>query len=229
MRIRSTASPVAVIAASDLRAEPNDDANSPGTIGGYGIRFEEIAGPWRLMFGGELYEIISRDATITHFRNNAQVYWQHKSDQILGSEATGRATFRRDSQGYFYQARMIDTGYARDAYTAIEAGEVRDSSFGFDVPTGGEEILTAQESGIQELIDREGEAGWVLLARVNEIILHETSPVSRGAYAGASVGVRADDEQESRCRAFLESRGEKQQAARARQLAFAQRRRLALR
>ena len=190
MRIRQTNSPVEVLAGADVRAESDADGMN---IGGYAIRFEQPTMLGRLMFDDtvEIWEVMAGDLRLAHFRDNAQVLNQHRPDQILADEATNTASFNQDSSGYYYRAELDPSvSYAVDAYRNIASRKVKDSSFGFLPKPDGERLLAGDDLP-QDLQDREAAEGVkIYLWRVEDIVFYEASPVSRGAYSGASVGVR---------------------------------------
>lgn len=75
-------------------------------------------------------------------RNNIFLFNNHNSDQILASTRSGTLKLSEDSRGLRVEARLANTTVGRDVAELVRSGIVGGMSFGFSVPSGGDEWNT---------------------------------------------------------------------------------------
>ena len=110
-------------------------------------------------------------------RNDIKLLWNHESGTVLGSTRAGTLRLEEDNVGLRVSADLPDTQAGRDAAYLIKRGDVDAMSFGFSVPKGGDEWVSADERVL------------------NSVRLFETSIVAFPAYAqtAGSTAVRGLD------------------------------------
>jgi len=110
-------------------------------------------------------------------RNDVKLLWNHDSGTVLGSTRAGTLRLEEDNVGLRVSADLPDTQAGRDAAYLIKRGDVDSMSFGFSVPKGGDEWVSANERVL------------------NSVRLFETSIVAFPAYAqtAGSTAVRGLD------------------------------------
>jgi Escherichia/Staphylococcus phage prohead protease len=102
-------------------------------------------------------------------------FFQHNDTQVLGSTANGTLRLSEDSRGLRYEIDPPDTQAGRDIVELIRRGDVRGSSFGFKVRSGGQTMRRNGDHFVRELRSLE---------------LLDVSPVTAGAYPAASVDLQ---------------------------------------
>lgn len=96
----------------------------------------------------------------------------HDPAKVLGRTRSGTLKLSEDSRGLAFTIDLPDTGAARDVLALVERGDAGGMSFGFTVPSGGDE-----RSGNRRTL--------------RSIVLHEISVVtSFPAYAATTVEAR---------------------------------------
>jgi HK97 family phage prohead protease len=140
---------------------------------GDGMTFEGYAAVWDspsepLPFT----EVIQRGAfaKTLRARNDIKLLWNHDKGEILGSSRAGTLTLIEDEVGLFARAVFPDTTRGRDTAELVRRGDVDSMSFGFSVPSGGDEW--SQDGATRVL---------------KSVRLHEISLVAWPAY-GATAG-----------------------------------------
>jgi HK97 family phage prohead protease len=110
-------------------------------------------------------------------RNDIKLLWNHESGTVLGSTRAGTLRLEEDNVGLRVSADLPDTQAGRDAAYLIKRGDVDAMSFGFSVPKGGDEWVSADERVL------------------NSVRLFETSIVAFPAYeqTAGSTAVRGLD------------------------------------
>jgi len=124
-------------------------------------------------------------------RNDVKLLWNHDTGTVLGSTRAGTMTMTEDSHGLLIEAKLPDTQAGRDLATLIKRGDVNAFSFGFRVPTGGDEWPSADQR---------------ILKRVN---IFEASVVAFPAYTSTigTASVRAMSELADKISRLAEIRG----------------------
>jgi HK97 family phage prohead protease len=72
-------------------------------------------------------------------RNDIKLLWNHDSGTVLGSTRAGTLRLYQDERGLKVSAQFPNTTAGRDAAELIRRGDVDSMSFGFSVPSGGDE------------------------------------------------------------------------------------------
>jgi HK97 family phage prohead protease len=72
-------------------------------------------------------------------RNDIKLLWNHDTGSVLGSTRAGTMKLYQDGTGLRVSARIANTTAGRDAAELIRRGDVDSMSFGFSVPSGGDE------------------------------------------------------------------------------------------
>lgn len=78
-------------------------------------------------------------------RNEIKMLWNHDSGSILGSTRAGTLRLEEDSYGLRVTADLPDTQLGRDTAYLLKRADVQSMSFGFSVPKGGDEWVSANE------------------------------------------------------------------------------------
>jgi HK97 family phage prohead protease len=72
-------------------------------------------------------------------RNDIKFLWNHDAGEILGSTRAGTMTLREDANGLRVDGILPNTSRGRDVAELLRRGDVDSMSFGFSVPSGGDE------------------------------------------------------------------------------------------
>jgi HK97 family phage prohead protease len=72
-------------------------------------------------------------------RNDIKLLWNHDTGTVLGSSRAGTLSLIEDERGLKVRADLPNTTAGRDAAELLRRGDVDSMSFGFSVPTGGDE------------------------------------------------------------------------------------------
>jgi uncharacterized protein len=109
-------------------------------------------------------------------RNNVAMLLNHDSSLVLATTRSGSARITEDERGLLVDADLPPTTYGRDLSVMMQRGDVASMSFGFTVPTGGDEW---RDDGNRRVL--------------NEVRLHEVSVVTFPAYPETVATVRSTD------------------------------------
>ena len=107
----------------------------PPRITGYAAVFYRADDPSTEFRLGEIFaERIERGAfDKTLERGDVAALFSHRHDQVLGHTQSGTLRLSIDDRGLKYEIDPPDTQLGRDVVTSIRRGDIRGSSFGFDV------------------------------------------------------------------------------------------------
>lgn len=156
---------------SELRAETVDGA---ARLIGYGAVWDRTAEIWQ-----GFNEIVRRGAfKKTMKEGDARALWNHApgsgSVGVLGRVSSGTLRLEEDDKGLRYEVDLPDTSVSRDLQVLLERGDIRESSFAFDVIR--ENILYSEDGDqTRELL---------------EVELFDVSPVAYPAYADTEAELR---------------------------------------
>ena len=149
--------------------------DNTGTVSGYGAVFNSPS----LLLSGGFIETVSPGAFKKSLNERGTqtskedifAYWNHNSDIVLGSKRAGTLRLKEDETGLAYEIDMdLRSQEVRDKYYTVQRGNVSSSSFGFDVPKGGDQwVLPKNEDDPVQRVLR-------------SVRLHEVSIVSTPAY-----------------------------------------------
>ena len=112
---------------SDFRSIDGQDA--PRALTGYAMVWDKAShqfgsGDWAFE------EVISRDVEISKLPGeDIRSFWNHDDGLIIAREANGSLIVEKDDYGLRVTITPVDTQYARDMFTAIDAGLISGMSF----------------------------------------------------------------------------------------------------
>jgi len=78
-------------------------------------------------------------------RNDVKLLWNHDTSIVLGSTRAGTLRLMEDDRGLLVEADLPMTQAGKDAAISIQRGDVTAFSFGFRIPSGGDEWANANE------------------------------------------------------------------------------------
>jgi HK97 family phage prohead protease len=78
-------------------------------------------------------------------RNDVKLLWNHDTSVVLGSTRAGTLRLMEDDRGLLVEADLPMTQAGKDAAISIQRGDVTAFSFGFRIPSGGDEWANANE------------------------------------------------------------------------------------
>ena len=119
-------------------------------------------------------------------RRNTFFLVGHSYDRAIADMSSGTLTVKHTAAAVEIEAVLPDPdrmpSWVRDAVLAVEGGQLRGISPGFQVPVKGGE----------RLVPEPGNPG-VMIREVTDAVAFEYSLVARPAYSGTDVAARADD------------------------------------
>lgn len=150
-------------------------SNEAGVIEGYAAVFDsesENLGGFR--------EVVRRTAfdRALKERQNVVARGHHRSEYALGTIDSGHLKLEVDERGLKYTVTPVQTTTARDTAELIRAGIIKQSSFAFSVPVGGDRWEGRASDGLplRELVD---------------VDLVDVAPVIGPAYEATVVSARS--------------------------------------
>ena len=126
------------VAVQDLEIRQEGDGM---TLRGYAAVFNSPSQP--LPFIETIQPGAFRDSLKS--RNDVKLLWNHDTGTVLGSTRAGTLRLMEDERGLMVEADLPDTQAGRDAAYLIKRGDVTAFSFGFRIPSGGDEWANANE------------------------------------------------------------------------------------
>jgi HK97 family phage prohead protease len=145
--------------------EVREDAEGM-TFEGYAAIFDSPSEPLPFI------ERIKRGAfnrSLTKARNDIKLLWNHDTSAVLGSTRAGTLKLVEDNRGLKVTATLPNTSLGRDAAVLLKRGDVDSMSFGFSVPSGGDDW---NEDGSERVL--------------KSVRLHEVSIVAFPAYTSTA-------------------------------------------
>ena len=136
------------------------------TFEGYAAIFDSPSEPLPFI------ERIKRGAfnrSLTKARNDIKLLWNHDTSAVLGSTRAGTLKLVEDNRGLKVTATLPNTTLGRDAAVLLKRGDVDSMSFGFSVPSGGDDW---NEDGSERVL--------------KSVRLHEVSIVAFPAYTSTA-------------------------------------------
>ena len=120
-------------------------------------------------------------------RRNTHLLVGHSYDKACADMRSGSLKVRHTRQAVEIEAELPpesrQPSWVRDAVLAVEGGQLRGISPGFQVPAG---------KGGERLVPEPGNPG-VMVREITDAVVFEYSLVARPAYASTEVDARADD------------------------------------
>ena len=155
----------------EMSTRSGDDGNI--YLEGYFARYDDV-----YHIADNATESIARGAFAESCKGDVRALYNHNTDIILGRTSAGTLTLRDTDVGLWgcITINQNDT-QAMDAYHRILRGDITGCSFGFEIPSDGQET-TVREDGSEH---------WTI-TRVDP--LYEVSPVVFPAYEATSIEAR---------------------------------------
>ena len=72
-------------------------------------------------------------------RNDIKILWNHDTGSVLGSTRAGTLSLTEDNYGLKVRATLPNTQLGRDTAELVRRGDIDSMSFGFSVPSGGDD------------------------------------------------------------------------------------------
>lgn len=126
------------IRVAEIRAEaPPADGEKALILSGRPVVYES---PTQINdIGGSYIEIITRGALDGADIGDVRLLVGHDASRIPLARTPRTMSLERDADGLTFRAQLPDTEAGREAYQAVERGDIRGLSFAFTVPDGGDE------------------------------------------------------------------------------------------
>lgn len=186
----------------EFRAAAKHDDTEPSdgrTLDGYAAVFDQDTeiNSWE----GRFIETMKKGAfrkTLRENKGRIQMQYDHGRDFRVGTIPIGAyERLEEDDHGLHVVGRLFDNDLVEPIRQAIEGGAIQGMSFKFRVLRDEWRDAKGKLVKPEELLDllwsNDPERG-PLRRTIKEVALAEAGPVSTPAYAGTSVGVRADEE-----------------------------------
>ena len=156
---------------------------APGALAWQVREFEKLQAQAAEAVGKAVDEVLA-DALE---RRNTFLLIGHSYDRSVADMISGTLAVKHTAAAVEIEAALPDAdrmpSWVRDAVLAVEAGQLRGISPGFQVPAKGGE----------RLIPEAGNPG-VMIREIQDAVAFEYSLVARPAYSGTDVAARADDQ-----------------------------------
>lgn len=126
------------IRVTEIRAEaPPADGEKALILSGRPVVYES---PTQINdIGGSYIEIITRGALDGADIGDVRLLVGHDASRIPLARTPRTMSLERDADGLTFRAQLPDTEAGREAFQAVERGDIRGLSFAFTVPDGGDE------------------------------------------------------------------------------------------
>lgn len=126
------------IRVTEIRAEaPPADGEKALILSGRPVVYES---PTQINdIGGSYIEIITRGALDGEDIGDVRLLVGHDATRIPLARTPRTMSLEVDADGLTFRAQLPDTEAGREAYQAVERGDIRGLSFAFTVPDGGDE------------------------------------------------------------------------------------------
>ncbi len=172
METRTTERKVSLKRASD---------DSPAVATGYAAVFYREGDPgtqYEIDWGfGKFRERVAPGAFTRGLKGKHDVVakFNHDSNYVLGRESNGTLRIKEDDVGLLYEVDLPDTTVGRDLAFSLERGDVKGSSFAFNIAPGG---------STREYRDEE------MIVTLTDLDVGDVGPVTNPAYGSSSSGLR---------------------------------------
>ena len=126
------------IRVAEIRAEaPPADGEKALILSGRPVVYESATEITDI--GGSYIEIIRRGALDGTDLSDVRLLVGHDASRIPLARTPRTMSLEVDADGLTFRAQLPDTEAGREAYQAVERGDIRGLSFAFTVPAGGDE------------------------------------------------------------------------------------------
>ena len=150
-------------------------------------RFEELNAEMNQMMKGVVDQVRLELLTEELERRNTHLLIGHSYDKAVADTRTGNLTVTHTRAAVEIEAELPSESrqpsWVKDAVLAVEGGQLRGISPGFQVPAG---------KGAERLVPEPGNPS-VMIREILDAVAYEYSLVARPAYASTEVDARADD------------------------------------
>ena len=155
----------------EMSTRSGDDGNI--YLEGYFARYDDV-----YHIADNATESIARGAFAESCKGDVRALYNHNTDIILGRTSAGTLTLRDTDVGLWgcITINQNDT-QAMDAYHRILRGDITGCSFGFEIPSDGQETTVREDGSVH----------WTI-TRIDP--LYEVSPVVFPAYEATSIEAR---------------------------------------
>lgn len=147
------------------------DMDGENDVVGYAAVFDK----WSRDLGG-FKEIIKPGAFRDVLQDDVVALFNHRADNVLGRASSGTVEIWEDDEGLGYRIKLPNTQLGRDMRELISRGDIKESSFGFDLMADDSQWDFADDGSVTHTISR--------IAR-----LWDVSPVTWAAYPDTGVSV----------------------------------------
>jgi len=133
---------------------------------------------------GPFVEILEQGAFDDVLNDDVRALFNHDANYILARSNAGQGTLTLsvDNKGLRYEFEAPDTSYGRDLMVSLARGDIKESSFAFELKEGGDK-WEQRDGMLVRTIKRGG------ISR-----LHDVSPVTYPAYKDSEVSSRSLEE-----------------------------------
>lgn len=159
--------------AAGLADDVKVDISAAEAVAGYAAKFNVRSDPL-----GGFVEIIEPGAFDDVLGNDVVALFNHDPSQVLARSSAGSLKLSIDETGLRYEFALADDECSRRVAAFINDGRVRQSSFAFDVASGGDRWERQADGSVLRTITK--------FSR-----LYDVSPVTYPAYPDATVALRS--------------------------------------
>lgn len=161
------------VTSTGQKFEIRSNADGSRTISGYAVTWQDLS----RNLGG-FKEKASKGCFAQSLKDNPDVMclYGHDPNQILGRVSSGTLTIAEDSKGLRFSCKLPNTSTANDLIELMDRGDLRNMSFGFSVPQGGDDW---------------SDVGGEVVRTLLQVTLYEISVVGDPAYTTSSVNLRS--------------------------------------
>jgi uncharacterized protein len=149
------------------------DISAAEAVAGYAAKFNVRSDPL-----GGFVEIIEPGAFDDVIGDDVVALFNHDPSQVLARSSAGSLRLSIDETGLRYEFALADDECSRRVAAFINDGRVRQSSFAFDVASGGDRWERQNDGSVLRTISK--------FSR-----LYDVSPVTYPAYPDATVALRS--------------------------------------
>lgn len=163
----------------EVREIEGDKGVESRIVGGYVNKFNKPSEVMLDRWGDEFIEVISESAFNKTLETKTQkALWNHNTDLVLGSVASGTLNLFVDGIGLRCEITLPNTTWGNDAYESIKRGDVDGMSFGFRCI---EDMWSKTQYEDREIYKR----------TILEVELFEVSPCVFPAYSDSQIDCRS--------------------------------------
>jgi uncharacterized protein len=144
----------------------------PGRLAGYAAKYNKLSQDL-----GGFFEKLAPGCFNSVMKDDVCCLRNHNDDNLLGRTFSGTVGLMLDDVGLMYECELPDTTVGRDVAELIRRGDMRGSSFAFNIAMDGQEW------------DFDGPSPLRTITKMGR--LYDVSPVTNPAYLDTSVDMRS--------------------------------------